>query len=111
MPRVFVVQESPGKNILQAEDYGQVVILLPEDRQVAFSPGPIIRELRSLLADFCDEDYLLLIGDPVSIGIVCACACEFNQGKMKLLKWDKQTNKYFPIQVNLYPKKDDALVY
>jgi hypothetical protein len=106
-PTVFVIQDSPGKNLTSALDYGQIEVLLPESRQITFSPGPIINELRTKLASFTDEDYLLLIGDPAAIGIACAAAAEWNRGRFKILKWDRQSNKYFPIQVDFYIKKPE----
>jgi len=50
---------------------------------------------------------LLLIGDPLAIGLAVAVASNANRGKVKLLKWDRQERQYYPLSVNLYGDKDD----
>ena len=96
---VYVIQEIPGTregrpkiNIMGAADYGNLKFLLPELSQIIFSPGPLI------------EDYLLLTGDPAIIGVACSIVSDITNGKYKLLKWDKQERKYYPITINLYEK-------
>lgn len=101
---VFVIQEQSSKNILPAADFGEIKVLLPSGAQITFSPGPVTRELMRGLAKFNDEDYLLLMGDPVAIGIATAAAAHHNQGRVKMLKWDRQERQYFPISINLYQK-------
>jgi len=49
-------------------------------------------------------DYLLLIGDPAIIGVACSIVSDITNGKYKLLKWDKQERKYYPIEINLHEK-------
>ena len=103
---VFVVQESPGKNLSGAREFGELEVLLPPG-QVAFSPGPTVRRLRYSLRNFCDEDFLIPIGDPAAISIAVSLASHFNQGKFALLKWDRQETLYIPIKVNIHGKYDD----
>ena len=99
---VYVVKEVAGKNILSAEKYGDVALLLPEGSQLVLSTAPTVRRLKSKLKDFSDDDYLLLMGDPSAIGIACAVASSNNRGRFKCLKWDKREYKYYPVEVNLY---------
>ena len=101
---VYVVQEVAGKNILSAEKYGDLELLLPEGSQLVLSTAPTVRRLKSKLKDFSDDDYLLLMGDPSAIGIACAVASSNNRGRFKCLKWDKREYKYYPVEVNLYEK-------
>ena len=101
---VFVVQEVVGKNILSAEKYGDLELLLPEGSQLVLSTAPTVRRLKSKLKDFSDDDYLLLMGDPSAIGIACAVASSNNRGRFKCLKWDKREYKYYPVDVNLFEK-------
>ena len=108
---VYVIQEIPGTregrpkiNIMGAADYGTLKFLLPELSQIIFSPGPLIFKLRKSLKDFTSEDYLLLTGDPAIIGVACSIVSDITNGKYKLLKWDKQEKKYYPITINLYEK-------
>ena len=111
LPMVYVVQEIPGTkegkpkiNIMGAATYGNFKFLLPELSQIIFSPGPLIYKLRQALKDFTENDYLLLTGDPAIIGVACSLAAEMTNGKYKLLKWDRQERKYYPIEINLHEK-------
>ena len=110
-PTVYVVQEIPGTkegkpkiNIMGAANYGTLKFLLPELSQIIFSPGPLIFKLREKLKNFSQKDYLLLTGDPAIIGVACSIVSDITNGKYKLLKWDKQERKYYPITINLYEK-------
>ena len=112
--RVFVIQEiagtkagNPKINIMGASVYsssGKFNFLLPEFSQIIFSPGPLVYKLRQGLKDFTKDDYLLLTGDPAIIGVACSIVSDITGGKFKLLKWDKQERKYYPIEINLYEK-------
>ena len=108
---VYVVQEIPGTrdgrtkiNIMGSQKDGDIKVLLKEDSQIIFSPGPVIFSLRQKLKNFCEEDYLLLTGDPAIIGVACSIVSDITNGKYNLLKWDKQERKYYPIEINLYEK-------
>ena len=112
--RVFVIQEiagtkagNPKINIMGASSYsssGKFNFLLPEFSQIIFSPGPLVYKLRQGLKGYTSEDYLLLTGDPAIIGVACSIVSDITNGKYKLLKWDKQERKYYPIEINLYEK-------
>ena len=108
---VYVVQEiagtrfnSPKINITGALEYGDFKFLLPELSQLMWSPGPLIFQLRKLLKDYTPDDYLLLVGDPAIIGVACSIVSDITNGKYKLIKWDRQEKKYYPIEINLYEK-------
>ena len=54
--KVYVIQELPGTrsgqpkfNIMGAQKYGKMEVLLPEFTQIILSPGPMIFKLRKLL--------------------------------------------------------------
>ena len=89
---------------MSAKEYGDLKFLLPEFSQIIFSPGPLVFKLRKLLKDYTSEDYLLLTGDPAIIGVACSIVSDITNGKYKLLKWDKQERKYYPIEINLYER-------
>ena len=108
---VYVIQEiagtksgNPKINIIGASKYGKFKFLLPEFSQMIFSPGPLIFKLRQGLKNYSSEDYLLLTGDPAIIGVACSIVSDISNGKYKLLKWDKQERKYYPIEINLNEK-------
>jgi hypothetical protein len=108
-PFVYVIQELPGTkigspkfNIMGAQKYGKLKVLLPEHSQIILSPGPLIFKLRKLLDKYTEKDYLLLTGDPAIIGVACSIVAEKTNGKFNLLKWDRQEKMYYPIEINIY---------
>lgn len=101
---VYIVQEVPGRNVLSALSYGQLECLLPPGMQVTLSSQPVVRRLKHSLRNFNDGDYILLMGDPVAIGIACSVAGMVNQGRYRLLKWDREQRLYYPLQVDLLEK-------
>ena len=110
-PIVYLLQEVPGTklgrpkfNIIGAQKFGRIEVLLREDTQIVRSPGPITYQLRRLLKDFTDKDYLLLSGDPKVIGLSIAVACDINNGKYKTLTWDKQEKMYYSTEFNIYER-------
>ena len=110
--KVYVIQEISGTrdgrpkiNIIGAAKYGDFLFCLPEMAQIIFSPGPLIFKLRKVLKDYSEKDYLLLTGDPAIIGVACSIVSDITNGRYKLLKWDKQEKRYYPIEINLYEKE------
>ena len=105
---VYITQEVRGRDITDAVAFGDLQILVPAKEQVAFSTQPTVRRIGRGLQKFNDNDYILLSGDPVCIGIACAAAARVNNGKFKVLKWDRLENKYFPLEVDLYHRKESS---
>jgi hypothetical protein len=108
---VYVIQDIPGTkagapkiNIIGATQFGQLKVLLPENSQIILSPTYVITTLRSMLKDYTKKDYLLLTGDPAIIGVACSIVSDITNGKYKLLKWDKQERRYYPVEIDLYNK-------
>ena len=97
---VYVLQEM-GKNIRSAEKFGDLKVLFPDNKQIVLSAGPVAHKLRKELSTFCDDDYLLLIGDPAIIAVAGAVVSEANRGRFKVLKWDRDEKKYYDIEIDL----------
>ena len=91
-------------NVRSAEKFGDLKIMLPDRTQMILSSGPLTFELQKHLKDFNDNDYLLLIGDPAIIGLCCAIAADFNNGKFKVLKWDRNDKRYYDLEIDLRGK-------
>lgn len=108
MSIVYVTQEQPNKNIIPAQKFGRIQVLLSPNVQVGFSAGQVVQKLYLDLSSFNDDDYLLLIGDPVIIGAATAVACHWNNGKAKLLKWDRQEMQYYPVQIDILHERREA---
>ena len=110
--KVYVIQDVPGSregrpkiNIIGASEFGELKVLLPENSQIILSSGPLVFKLKKLLDKYTPEDYLLLTGDPAIIGVACSIVSDITNGKFKLLKWNKQERKYYPIEIDLYQKE------
>ena len=108
---VYVIQDIPGSkvgtpkiNIIGATQFGTLKVLLPENSQIILSPTYVITTLRQKLKDYTIRDYLLLTGDPAIIGVACSIVSDITNGKYKLLKWDKQERRYYPVEIDLYNK-------
>jgi hypothetical protein len=99
---VYITQEVRGRDLSDALAFGDLDILVPFGDQVSLSAMPTLRRMERKLVKFTSEDYLMLSGDPVCIGIACALAAAANNGRFKVLKWDRLDQKYYPIEVDLY---------
>ena len=70
--KVYLVQDipvdretgQPKYNIMGAQKYGEITVMLPARAQMIFSPGPLIFQIRDKLKNFTEDDYLLLSGIP-----------------------------------------------
>ena len=87
-------------NIQAAEEFGQVIVMLPVGN-VAMAPQPMVVKLRSILKDFSDDDFILPMGDPAAIGAAMAVASDFNNGRVQLLKWRGKQHCYTILKMNL----------
>ena len=102
---VYVLQHPPRNvNILQASDYGYLVICLQQYSQAVISIAPFIRKMKKCLGQMTNKDYILGLGDPAIIGISTAIASDVTNGQFKFLKWDRQEMCYYPLEVDIYQK-------
>ena len=101
---VYVLQEM-GRNVRSAEKFGDLKIVLPDNRQIVLSSGPLTFKLQHELKDFNDDDYLLLMGDPAIIALAGAVASDVNGGRFKVLKWDRDEKRYYDIEIDLRGRK------
>lgn len=105
-PIVYVVHESAGKNITPAFKFGACMFLLPPVGTVSLDMRWSITQLRANLQFARSIDYLLLIGDPVMIGLATAVMAEFTDGKFNILRWDRQEKIYIELAIDLmYDRK------
>jgi hypothetical protein len=70
-----------------------------------------VSRIKRKLDKFTDEDYLVLIGDPAVIGIVCSVAAAKNNGRFKVLKWDRREKLYVPLQIDIFQKGESHESY
>lgn len=113
-PRVFIPQEPMRfdhasqqmvsiMNFSKALEYGEPIVCLPSG-PVALSPTPTMFKLRDCLRDFCDDDYLIAVGDPTVIAIASMIAADNNRGRVKLLKYDRDQRGYIKVEINIHHK-------
>ena len=93
-------------NVRSAEKFGNLKVMLSDRKQMILASGPLTFELQKHLKDFNDNDYLLLIGDPAIIGVCCAIASDINNGKFKVLKWDRIDKRYYDLEIDLRGKNE-----
>ena len=104
-PTVYVTQATPH-DLAPASKFGDPVILLKSSRDQTYAPQPVLRELKSLLSGFRDQDYLLLVGDPVAMALAVNAAAMANSGRVRLLKWSQKHSDYFPVSIDLYDRPE-----
>jgi hypothetical protein len=97
---VYVVQEQTGKDLSKAKEYGELISLLPQKLIVGLSVVQVKQRLDTSLASFSNNDYLLLIGDPVAIGMAMTIAAKYSNGIVRTLKWDRQLQSYYEVRVD-----------
>lgn len=102
MNRVFAVQEQPKLNYADAERFGEVNFIAFDD----YSPvsnserNQATRErINAMIEDHMKAtDHLLLVGDPILIGLAIHKAIE-KFGQVNVLKWDRMNTKYVSFAV------------
>ena len=104
---VYVLQEM-GRNVRSAEKFGDLKVVLPDNKQIVLSSGPLTIKLNHTLKDFNDDDYLLLMGDPAIIALAGAVASDVNGGRFKILKWDRDEKKYYDIEIDLRGRSEQS---
>lgn len=111
MSTVYVVQKQhrfdrnkgelvPKFNLAPAEEYGELSYLL-SPTAAPWDADSIIRELYDRLQGFADSDSLLLVGNPVLIGLAVAVAADVNQGFVRCLQWSGKDRRYIAIETDL----------
>lgn len=90
-----------------ARAHGEVHFLLSSNA-APFNSEPIIAELHDKLADFTQDDFLLLVGNPCIIGFAVAIAADkISLGQVKLLQWSGKDRRYIPVTATLFPDGED----
>ena len=111
-PKVFVTQVPsrrdaqsglwvPTVNIAPAQQFGEVVTLLPPGAQF-FAAAETTRLIKSRLheLDYRAGDYLLPLGNPVIMAVASAVAARRSNGCLNVLMWDRQTSCYVPYELS-----------
>jgi len=102
-PKVFIVQDTGTLNFTPALNFGDPVVI----NRLGYPPfitsfqKQWFRNLSQKLQQFNSErDYLLLVGDPISIALSFHIIAKYSQS-IKCLRWDRQTMSYIPVIVKI----------
>lgn len=90
---------TPKHDLSAAERFGRVVPLLGPTAG-SFAAQETIAELRQKLEPFCEDDYLLPVGNPCLIGWAVALASQ-RCPRLKILQWSSRHRVYVPIECDL----------
>lgn len=99
MAKVYITAEDPSFDYSPAYKWGSDVVGVFPPGQVHLHPQIALYRARSVLRDMTPDDYLALAGDPVKIAI-CAVVAAERVGKVKMLRWNRQSFQYLPVEVN-----------
>lgn len=89
-----------------AEEYGELRYLLTPTA-APWSPDTVLPDLWAGLAQFGDEDFLLLNGNPILIGWATAVAADVNDGHVSFLQWHGRERRYTPVKSQVFPVDPD----
>lgn len=110
VPKVFVIQNQhrwspeqkgfvPKYDVSSAKIFGELREVLSPTAS-PFKPAMVLPDIQKALCDFTDDDHLLLIGNPILIGMCVAIAAVANAGRVNLLQWSGKESKYICVKVN-----------
>lgn len=105
MSRVFVVQQPAyysterggwvnKYDLSPARTHGELVFLLRPSNVPKDKLAEMTEHLDKLLEDFCEEDFILPVGDPVAIAAAVMIAGFHTGGVLRILKWDRFSGEY-----------------
>lgn len=115
---VYVVQDSkhvsnqgrlePKFDFTPAEEFGELSFLLSPSAS-PFNLEPVLSELQEKLRGFNDADYLLLVGNPVLLGLSVAIAADANEGRVTMLQWSGAKRRYIPVRAtDVFPPLEEG---
>lgn len=89
------------ESINKAAKFGDIEYLLSPSAH-PFNPSAVVGDLHERLKNFCDDDQLLLIGNPALIGMATCIAAHYNKGAVKLLQWSGHQGGYTEISIRMF---------
>jgi hypothetical protein len=108
-PKVYLPQQTmrrvgdtlvPAFDISPAAAYGDIRVIIgsgsPPVEMVS-----LIAYMRSQLQGFSDDDYIVAAGEPSVLIAAALVAAEYNDGRVKVLRWDRFIPGYKELQFDL----------
>ena len=90
----------PSVNLFPAEKFGEIVTMLPPNAN-RLHTAPLVQALKEAMADYTAEDFIVAVGDPSLIAAASCIAVRKTGGVLRMLKWDRHTSDYLPVEVQL----------
>lgn len=108
MSKVYIVQDTkwvdpkdgtlkPKFDFSPAAEHGEPTFLLGSNAS-PFNLQSVLPELHERLKTFSDDDFLLLVGNPVLLGLAVAIAADYNDGNVNMLQWSGAKHCYIPVK-------------
>lgn len=88
-------------DLSHAGKLGAITLILKERYTLSLPNGSFISQITKMLEGFCDDDYLLPLGDPVTMCIIAGIAGKINGGRIRYLKWDRRKQEYEVVQATI----------
>lgn len=115
MSTVYIVNETlrrdpdTGKmdramDLTPAKAFGELVHILPPG-SLPNNIEYVIETIHKSLRNITSDDFLLLVGNPIAIGIACAVASDKTDGKFGMLRWNPKVREYEPVMVDIFPEE------
>jgi len=99
MTKVYVTQDLGRVNLLPAEAFGELVVVI--DGQISHMGLPrALRQMRDVMRDITKDDFILPIGHP-SIMTLAGYIMADITGRIRILAWDRQTEQYIKTEVQV----------
>jgi hypothetical protein len=109
---VFVVQEPaivPRRtggsryeiDLTPAKAYGEMRFLLEWSETRDMDPTAMFDLLMRRCADYTEDDWLLMRGNPTAMGLAFLCCAVAAKGKVNLLYWEREARQYTEVKLDL----------
>lgn len=100
MSKVYVIQNTPGKNFEPAKEFGELTIILHGSE----TPNDAKLKLERALRNFESGDKILLVGNPLFIAMAGIIVYDISSSyEINFLCWDKEHYKYNLVIVDMQP--------
>ena len=87
--------------ITKAENFGTLVYVHSPSAH-PFDMPTVVANCHAALENFCDSDFLILVGNPILLAVTACVAAERNNGKVKFLQWSRKNEQYLIVSSLMY---------
>lgn len=105
---VYITQDTGKINLMPATRFGDLRVLTHRDCPIGKTEAFISKIAHELSNYDPNNDYLVLVGDPILIGI-CVAIIAGQWDRLTVLKWDRQELCYIPVTLVFgdYPLREE----